>query len=46
MRFRQFSERGAREVQAAVENLRRQGMRSLVLDVRGNPGGLLDQAID
>jgi carboxyl-terminal processing protease len=46
VRFRQFSERGAREVQAAVENLRRQGMRSLVLDVRGNPGGLLDQAID
>ncbi|HEY7529368.1 MAG TPA: S41 family peptidase [Gemmatimonadota bacterium] len=46
VRFRQFSERGAREVQAAVENLRRQGMRSLVLDLRGNPGGLLDQAID
>ncbi|MCA1572129.1 MAG: S41 family peptidase [Gemmatimonadota bacterium] len=46
IRFSQFSERGAREVQSAVERLRKQGMRSLVLDVERNPGGLLDQAID
>lgn len=44
--FTQFSERGTREVQLAIEKLRRQGMRSLILDVRSNPGGLLDQAID
>jgi carboxyl-terminal processing protease len=46
VRFSQFSEPGAREVQSAVERLRKQGMRSLILDVRSNPGGLLDQAID
>lgn len=46
IRFRQFSTRGAREVQSAVERLRKQGMRGLILDVRSNPGGLLDQAID
>ncbi|HEY7462259.1 MAG TPA: S41 family peptidase [Gemmatimonadota bacterium] len=46
IRFTQFSEKSAREVQSAVEQLRKQGMRSLVLDVRSNPGGLLDQAID
>ena len=27
-------------------SLHRQGMRSLVLDLRGNPGGLLDESID
>lgn len=46
IRFRQFSERGAQEVQAAVEKLRKQGMRSLILDLKSNPGGLLDQAIE
>ncbi|MBA2565975.1 MAG: S41 family peptidase [Gemmatimonadetes bacterium] len=46
IRFSQFSERGAREVQSAVERLRKDGMRSLILDVQRNPGGLLDQAID
>jgi carboxyl-terminal processing protease len=46
IRFTQFSEKSAREVQSAVEQLRKQGMKSLILDVRSNPGGLLDQAID
>lgn len=46
IRFRQFSERSAREVQSAIERLRKQGMRSLILDVHSNPGGLLDQAIE
>lgn len=32
-------------LQAALEYLHAQGMTSLVLDLRGNPGGLLDQAI-
>jgi carboxyl-terminal processing protease len=29
----------------ALEKLHREGMTSLVLDLRGNPGGLLDQAV-
>jgi carboxyl-terminal processing protease len=40
-----FSETSTEEVRAAVERLRQQGMRSLVLDLRGNPGGLLDQGV-
>jgi carboxyl-terminal processing protease len=33
------------ELTSAIARLRSQGMRSLVLDLRGNPGGFLDQAI-
>jgi carboxyl-terminal processing protease len=38
-------ETSAEEVRAAVDSLRQEGMRALVLDLRGNPGGLLDQGI-
>jgi len=34
------------ELAKAMKRLGEQGMRQLVLDLRGNPGGLLDQAID
>src|SRR5690242_1189572 len=34
------------ELRQAIKRLEEQGMRQLVLDLRGNPGGLLDQAID
>lgn len=34
------------ELRAAIKKLEEQGMRQLLLDLRGNPGGLLDQAID
>jgi len=34
------------ELRDAMKRLKEQGMRQLVLDLRGNPGGLLDQAID
>ncbi len=34
------------ELERAVLSLERQGMRSLILDLRGNPGGLLTTAID
>ncbi|NTW50146.1 MAG: S41 family peptidase, partial [Chlorobiales bacterium] len=33
------------EFLAAADDLKKQGMKQLVLDLRGNPGGLLDQAI-
>lgn len=32
------------EVDAAIQKLRAQGMKQLVFDLRGNPGGYLDQA--
>lgn len=34
------------ELRDAIADLRKRGMRQLVLDLRNNPGGLLDQAID
>jgi len=34
------------ELRLAIKKLDEQGMRQLILDLRGNPGGLLDQAID
>ena len=40
-----FSETSTQEVRTSIDNLRRQGMRALVLDLRSNPGGLLDQSI-
>jgi len=46
LRLASFSERSGAEVRAAVERLRREGAARLVLDLRGNPGGLLDQAVD
>lgn len=35
----------AREVRDVVDSLRSAGMRSLVLDLRGNPGGLLEEGV-
>ncbi|HEX5703501.1 MAG TPA: S41 family peptidase [Pyrinomonadaceae bacterium] len=34
------------ELRQAIADLKKDGMRQLVLDLRNNPGGLLDQAID
>lgn len=40
-----FSETSTREVREAVDSLRADGARSLILDLRGNPGGMLDQGV-
>ncbi|HUU35512.1 MAG TPA: S41 family peptidase [Vicinamibacterales bacterium] len=45
IRLEDFAEHTDDELGDALEDLRRQGMRRLVLDLRGNPGGQLDQAI-
>ena len=34
------------ELRESMTRLKAQGMRQVILDLRGNPGGLLDQAID
>lgn len=39
------SETSAQELTDAVNGLTQKGMKSLVLDLRGNPGGLLDQGV-
>ena len=41
-----FSDSSAAEVNSAVEKLRAQGMKTLILDLRANPGGLLEQGIE
>ncbi|HTT66743.1 MAG TPA: S41 family peptidase [Gemmatimonadales bacterium] len=40
-----FSEESADELTAAIDSLKGAGLRSLILDLRGNPGGLLDEGI-
>ncbi|MGD2071084.1 MAG: S41 family peptidase [Gemmatimonadota bacterium] len=40
-----FQEGAAAEVRAAVDSLRDEGAKSVVLDLRGNPGGLLDEGV-
>lgn len=40
-----FNQETTEEMHKAVETLRKEGMTSLVLDLRGNPGGLLRQAV-
>jgi carboxyl-terminal processing protease len=41
-----FQKSSTQELLTAVTALQRRGMRFLVLDLRGNPGGLLDVAVD
>jgi len=41
-----FSEHTVQELKTALEEMSKKDMKGLVLDLRGNPGGLLDQAID
>jgi carboxyl-terminal processing protease len=40
-----FSETSAGELRAAADSLREEGAQSFLLDLRGNPGGVLDQSI-
>jgi carboxyl-terminal processing protease len=41
-----FQKTSADEIDAAIAALTSQGMRTLVIDLRGNPGGLLNVAVD
>lgn len=41
-----FQNTSDEELREALEKLKGQGMRQLILDLRNNPGGLLNQAID
>jgi carboxyl-terminal processing protease len=44
IRVTQFGEPTSSELEDALKKLRKQGMTALILDLRGNPGGLLEQA--
>ena len=45
VRLSQFSRTSHKEMTEALTRLRKEGMRGLILDLRGNGGGFLDQAI-
>lgn len=46
IRLTQFGEKAADELAVALKKLKGQNMQGLILDLRGNPGGLLDQAVE
>ncbi|MCD8482418.1 MAG: S41 family peptidase [Verrucomicrobia bacterium] len=46
LRLRQFGERTVHEMELALATLRGMGMQALILDLRGNPGGLLTASKD
>ena len=42
----QFEEATTQQFTQAIEDLESQGMEGLIIDLRGNPGGVLDTAVD
>ncbi len=46
VRLVQFGEKTSDDLEKALRKLKDQGMQGFILDLRGNPGGLLDQAVD
>jgi carboxyl-terminal processing protease len=46
VRLIQFNEPTAEELSKALDDLQKQGMQGLILDIRNNPGGLLNSAVD
>src|SRR6267143_1040033 len=46
IRLIQFNEPTAEELSKALDALQKQGMQALILDLRNNPGGLLNSAVD
>ena len=43
--FQQFNETATEEIVAAIGKLKKSGAKGIVLDMRDNPGGILDQAL-
>jgi carboxyl-terminal processing protease len=46
VRITEFGDRTGDELEAALGRLKGQGMKALILDLRLNPGGLLDEAVN
>lgn len=44
--LRDFTHTSSRELEAAIRKLEKQGMKKMLLDLRQNPGGVLEQAVD
>jgi carboxyl-terminal processing protease len=46
VRITQFGEKTGDELEAAIDKLKQEHVKGLILDLRWNPGGLLDQAVE
>ncbi|MBN8652137.1 MAG: S41 family peptidase [Cytophagales bacterium] len=46
IKVNRFSQTTYQEVKDALSKLKREGMQKLILDLQGNPGGYMDQAVD
>lgn len=46
IRLAEFNAQAADQMEKAIESLKNQGVEAFVLDLRGNPGGLLQSSID
>ena len=44
--FTKFNQKASKEVKSAFLDLKSQGMKQLIIDVRHNPGGLLEEAVN
>ncbi len=46
VRITEFGDKAGEELEAALNKLKAQGMKGLIIDMRWNPGGLLDEAVE
>jgi carboxyl-terminal processing protease len=46
VRITEFEDKTGDALEAALQKLDDEGMKALILDLRGNPGGLLDEAVE
>lgn len=46
VKIRSFSKQTSSDLDKAIDDLERKGMNKFILDVRNNPGGLLNQAVE
>ena len=46
VRLAQFGEKTSGDLEAAIKKSKAEGMQAFILDLRWNPGGLLEQAVD
>ena len=46
IKLAQFSQKTVSELEQAIKDLKKQGMKKIIMDLRFNPGGLLNQAVE